>query len=114
MTSADYITKWKTYWRYRAVCGRLVLLSAVAAGVLAAWLHRTGCESLLGLLFVLLAACLIGSVIFYCTCRGPQKRLKDLGLVCPACGKPLLAQDGGPKIEAGCCEACGAQVLDSR
>jgi hypothetical protein len=114
MTSADYIAKWKTYWRYRAVCSRLVFLSGVAAIVLAAWLHRTGCESLLGLLFVLFTACSIGIVIFYCTCRGPQKRLKDLGLVCPACGKPLLAQDGGPTVEAGCCEACGAQVLDSR
>ena len=64
MTSADYIAKWKTYWRDRKVCSRLVLLSGVAASVLAAWLHRIGCESLLGLLLVLFAGCSIGTVIF--------------------------------------------------
>ena len=113
MSPADYIAKCKTYRRYTVVASVFYTIAIAVAIVMSLWIHRTGCESLACLLAVLLTASLIGGVMFYTGMRGPTKRARALGLLCPSCTKPLVAWGGQPIVVSSRCGHCGIQGLDS-
>lgn len=54
---------------------------------------------------------LFGGLMFYCLGRLPQKRMRRLGLVCPACQKPLIGFSSQIVVATGKCGHCGSQVL---
>ncbi len=54
---------------------------------------------------------LLGGWWFYWIARFPRKRMRKLGLVCPACQKPLVGISSQAVIATGKCGHCGTQYL---
>ena len=60
----------------------------------------------------MLAVIFSGGMMFYTLLIGPQKRAKELGLICPACDKSLLGRRAQPGLVTGQCGFCRAKVLE--
>ena len=67
------------------------------------------------LVIAVVSGLIFAVVIFYGVARFPQKRLRQLGLICPNCDKPLVGNHKTQLsvIKTGCCRFCGAKVIDS-
>jgi len=53
-------------------------------------------------------------ILFYSAARYPQRRMRALGLLCPACQEMLVGFSSQVVVATGRCGHCGAQVLESR
>ena|ERR1041385_5877570 len=112
MSRADFIARRKIYQRYWSFADALGGVAFATAIALSVWLERKGCDSGTCLLGVLLTAGLIGCIIFHTTMRGPQRRARQLGLICPSCSKLLVGSRAWQGIVTGHCASCGVKVLN--
>ena len=102
----------KTYQQILGRCA-LILFFVFALALLliffmAAHINQDGFDTLAILLtsiFVPVVALAIVYVLML-----PESRLPQLGLICPACGEPLIGPAVQVAITAGSCSSCGKQI----
>jgi hypothetical protein len=66
----------------------------------------------ISIIVILVSIPVIAVLMFYAIAM-PDRRLHQLGLICPTCGGPLAGKASWAVIKTGCCGICGGKVLET-
>ena len=117
MTLEQFKTSIQTYRKSElwSVAGLMAAMFAFAAPMayVAERSRETGFDALC---WLIVGVCfpIFAFLAFYSAARYPQRRMRALGLLCPACQKMLVGFSSQVVVATGRCGHCGAQVLESR
>jgi hypothetical protein len=64
------------------------------------------------IIIILVSIPVIAVLMFYAIAI-PDRRLRQLGLICPTCGGRLDGVASWQVIKTGCCGICGGKVLET-
>jgi hypothetical protein len=114
MTLNEFKTAIQMYRKRELRSALLFLLGLIGLGFPASYVEeraKTVGFDIWNILVLVIGFSLFGGLMFYSMARLPQKYIKRLGLVCPACQKQLLGFSSQIVVATGKCGHCGSQFL---
>jgi len=103
---------WKLEWITVLIFFAAIIVAASVGTPLARHVEEHGLD-LPTLLLLLVAVVVIGIPTAYCLGPWHSRKIRQLGLLCPHCQKPLIGHMSSQVVVAtGNCGFCGGRVLD--